>query len=216
MKEFGPVDYTKDEVPENYKCSKCNAHGVKLWRECNVFFDHNDMSCCRCASAEEGVNVESDSDGKHVDRFGLFTDQIGSLVPAVPTEDGDSCWGYTSVPRSGVLWWKSIPTYARSESKKMNIEPVTKCWAYVRKSGQTKSLELIFSRVELEEHSTLPVVVLREESHKELIDRIEFLEKRVEELTESSRELEARQRAVENICRSLEELNPNLCYWRNV
>jgi hypothetical protein len=39
-----------------------------------------------------------------------MTDQIGWMVPAVPTPDGDTFWGYTSVPLEGVLWWKALPT----------------------------------------------------------------------------------------------------------
>jgi hypothetical protein len=38
------------------------------------------------------------------------TDQIGWRVPAVPTEDGKSYWGYTSVPQPGCDWWESLPT----------------------------------------------------------------------------------------------------------
>lgn len=37
------------------------------------------------------------------------TDQIGWMVPAVPTEDGASFWGYTSVPQPGCAWWTNLP-----------------------------------------------------------------------------------------------------------
>jgi hypothetical protein len=37
------------------------------------------------------------------------TDQIGWRVPAVPTEEGDTYWGYTSVPDPGVEWWQNLP-----------------------------------------------------------------------------------------------------------
>lgn len=40
------------------------------------------------------------------------TDQIGWRVPAVPTEEGDTYWGYTSVPEPGVQWWRLLPTRA--------------------------------------------------------------------------------------------------------
>jgi hypothetical protein len=33
-----------------------------------------------------------------------------SMVPAVPTEDGEM-WGYTSVPEEGCVWWKKLPTH---------------------------------------------------------------------------------------------------------
>jgi hypothetical protein len=36
------------------------------------------------------------------------TDSLGWLVPAVPTEEGDTYWGYTSVPAMGCLWWRSL------------------------------------------------------------------------------------------------------------
>lgn len=36
-------------------------------------------------------------------------DSIGWLVPAIPTEDGDTFWGYTSVPQAGCAWWHRLP-----------------------------------------------------------------------------------------------------------
>jgi len=36
-------------------------------------------------------------------------DQIGWLVPAVPTPDGESFWGYTSVPQDACQWWHALP-----------------------------------------------------------------------------------------------------------
>lgn len=38
------------------------------------------------------------------------TDQIGWRVPAIPTEENDTYWGYTSVPQPGCDWWASLPT----------------------------------------------------------------------------------------------------------
>lgn len=40
------------------------------------------------------------------------TDTIGWRVPAVPTEDGEGFWGYSSVPPEGVAWWRALPTRA--------------------------------------------------------------------------------------------------------
>lgn len=28
-----PIIYEKLEIPDNYRCSRCAAHGVKLWRQ---------------------------------------------------------------------------------------------------------------------------------------------------------------------------------------
>ena len=41
---------------------------------------------------------------------GFATDQIGWLVPAVPSEEGDTFWGYMSVPQAGCDWWDRLPT----------------------------------------------------------------------------------------------------------
>ncbi len=45
------------------------------------------------------------------------TDQIGWRVPAIPTEENNSYWGYTSVPGPGIDWWSHLPT---SPSNKTN------------------------------------------------------------------------------------------------
>lgn len=37
------------------------------------------------------------------------TDQIGWRIPAVPTEENDTFWGYTSVPEPGCIWWRNLP-----------------------------------------------------------------------------------------------------------
>lgn len=85
-----------------YVCSKCGASGVKLWREYNTLADLTDLYCRSCA--------EADQDRK----LGVGCDQIGWLVPAVPTNDGDgSFWGYTSDPPEGVTWWHSLPPNIR-------------------------------------------------------------------------------------------------------
>ncbi len=36
-------------------------------------------------------------------------DQIGWLVPAVPVAEGDTYWGYSSVPDAGCQWWYRLP-----------------------------------------------------------------------------------------------------------
>lgn len=38
------------------------------------------------------------------------TNQIGWRVPAIPTEENDTYWGYTSVPQAGCDWWYRLPT----------------------------------------------------------------------------------------------------------
>ena len=44
------------------------------------------------------------------------TDQIGWRVPAVPTEENDTYWGYTSVPQPGCDWWANLPFFTAENS----------------------------------------------------------------------------------------------------
>lgn len=80
-----------------YVCVGCAAEGVKLWRQYSTFVDHTRLLCRKCAEADQEVPLIPDGD------------QIGYLVPAVPTPDGSSFWGYTSVPAYAVIWWKGLP-----------------------------------------------------------------------------------------------------------
>ena len=61
---------------------------------------------------------------------------IGWLVPAVPTEEGNTFWGYTSVPYQGVYWWDNLPllkTYAgKFESQRTT---------FITKEGDPKNLK---------------------------------------------------------------------------
>lgn len=114
--------YSQKTIPEGYRCGVCNKTGVKLWREYQTFLDHQSLSCADCAmkraeknnsgcryvgpvSAKGTLKVEYTKHGHSHE-----TDTIGWLVPAVPTEDGGTFWGYTSVPREGVDWWRQIPS----------------------------------------------------------------------------------------------------------
>ena len=38
-------------------------------------------------------------------------DQIGWLVPAIPDEECETYWGYTSVPQPGCEWWYRLPYF---------------------------------------------------------------------------------------------------------
>lgn len=101
------------KTPKGYECGVCGIKGVKLWREYNTFLCYQTLYCVECGRGGEPP--------KYADLFKPITatewgecDQMthpkaGSLVPAVPTEDGDTYWGYTSVPSLGVVWWRSLP-----------------------------------------------------------------------------------------------------------
>lgn len=121
---IGPVDYESSTVPAGYHCGKCGALGIKLWREYNTFLNHQSLLCAGCACAEQNngersFTVASSDGGRAIvsatytpDKHGMSGpsgDQIGWRIPAVPTADGTTYWGYTSVPDDGVAWWKRLP-----------------------------------------------------------------------------------------------------------
>jgi hypothetical protein len=92
------LDYSKVEVPDNYRCG-CGAHGVRLYREYQTFLDQQVLRCTKCALADQ-KQAKPDQPSAH---------SIGWLVAAVPTEENDTFWGYTSVPEPGVTWWNRLP-----------------------------------------------------------------------------------------------------------
>jgi len=108
---YGKVDYKVIVTPEAYVCTSCGAKHVKLWRQYQTFLNHIDLLCAECAAKNQTIDIST------MDEHGLYlrddskhlTDQIGWLVPAVPTEEGDTFWGYSSVPLDGCTWWKSLP-----------------------------------------------------------------------------------------------------------
>jgi hypothetical protein len=103
-------DYSKPETPPNYVCTVCGANNVKLWREYMTCADYVHLHCARCAALESKEDISDiNADGMRTGKYSR-TDQIGSYVPAVPTDMGGSYWGYTSVSNDAVLWWKNLPT----------------------------------------------------------------------------------------------------------
>jgi hypothetical protein len=108
---ISPVDYSKNEVPAEYKCCSCRATNCKLWREFNTCPVTPGLKCAPCAAASEKRSISDiDAAGMRTSELGCRTDQIGFMMPAIPTEDGEQYWGYTSVPHRGVEWWKRLPT----------------------------------------------------------------------------------------------------------
>jgi hypothetical protein len=96
---------TGGEMTE-YKCT-CGASGVKLWRRYQSF--DAELFCVDCAGKTTGKDVSA------IDSASLLTsDQIGNLVPAVPSPSG--FWGYnsTSMPAEAVAWWQNMPLRASS------------------------------------------------------------------------------------------------------
>ena len=119
--KLGRIDYAHATAPTKYKCTTCGAHGCKLWREYNTCADYTELVCCDCAGKSQGKDVSTiDAEGRILldpETFGAGqrSDAIGWRVPAIPTEEGDTYWGYTSVPQAGVNWWRRLPTRANHD-----------------------------------------------------------------------------------------------------
>ena len=108
-----PVDYSSTGVPSWYKCEGCDKSNVKLWRSSTPFLEHVTLLCVDCAIARSGPDKHENYStmteaGKHWG-IGGFTDQLLFGVPATPTKEGDTFWGYTSVPQDGIEWWTRLP-----------------------------------------------------------------------------------------------------------
>lgn len=105
--------YAQATAPDGYACTTCGARGCKLWREYSTFANATGLDCCDCAGKSQEKDVSRiNADGRRPLEDGSLIDQIGWRVPAVPTEDGLTFWGYSSVPDAGVKWWKALPTRA--------------------------------------------------------------------------------------------------------
>lgn len=99
----------RDERP--YACGVCGANGVKLWRQYQWFADSIRLLCAPCALVDQKAQGPVDDGGwLHDASIEQRTDQIGSLIPAVPAPSR-TYWGYTSVPQERVEWWRALPTY---------------------------------------------------------------------------------------------------------
>lgn len=93
-----PFSYADQTTPEGYVCGDCGVKGVRLYRKYQTFLNHQELRCRACALLNQKKD-EPDQPSEH----------IGWLVGAVPTEEGDTYWGYTSVPQPGVEWWDRLP-----------------------------------------------------------------------------------------------------------
>lgn len=109
--DFGTIDYSSTALPPGYHCHVCKRYGCKLWREYQTCADYTELACCDCAAKSQKKDVSDiDADGRRGVEHGQRTDQIGWRIPAVPTEDGTTFWGYSSVPDAGCEWWRRLPT----------------------------------------------------------------------------------------------------------
>lgn len=103
------MNHSESKTPENYICAECGTKGVKLWREHAVTPNHQVLRCVECACKKACVTGTVGIDGRIKLESGEMTDQIGSLLPAIPTKELDGYWAYVSVPEKYIDWWKALP-----------------------------------------------------------------------------------------------------------
>ncbi len=95
--------YSELKTPDGYVCNDCDKSGVRLYREYQTFLENQYLRCRCCALKDQQRTAEEEFE------HGESECSIGWLVAAVPTEDGKTYWGYTSVPEEGVKWWNALP-----------------------------------------------------------------------------------------------------------
>lgn len=93
-----PFQYSSTTTPEGYACP-CGATGVRLFREYQTFLEHQSLTCAACIEKETGREVTR------------YDETANWKVAAVPTEDGSTFWGFSSVPKGGVDWWHRLPVH---------------------------------------------------------------------------------------------------------
>ena len=106
------INYVENRVSPLYHCARCLRMGIKLWRPSSTFAV--ELVCARCAAEEEheetNVCVTMNAAGRHVNSLGWDTFQIGSYVPAIPTEDGFGYYWYSElIPAEASGWWQRLP-----------------------------------------------------------------------------------------------------------
>jgi hypothetical protein len=102
-------NYLSNKTPDGYECSMCGARGVKLWRQGFAEQDAVKLLCCRCAAVDQRESIAGmDAFGGLLDPSVGWTDCIGALIPAVPTQSCRTYWGRAPVPQNGVDWWRRL------------------------------------------------------------------------------------------------------------
>ena len=90
--------YESGLCPDGYTC-QCGKSGVRLYREYQTFLNHITLLCRSCSLIEQNKEQPDQQ----------LESSIGWRVAAVPTEDGETFWGYSSIPDNGCRWWYRLP-----------------------------------------------------------------------------------------------------------
>jgi hypothetical protein len=108
-----------------YVCTGCGAANCRLWREYQTMACYTRLLCCDCAEKDQQKKCHMPDSRDPTKKALVYdaelkcerhtSDQIGWFIPAVPTDDWDTFWGYTSVPYAGVTWWYNLPLRPKSK-----------------------------------------------------------------------------------------------------
>lgn len=92
-------------TPKGYECSRCGRGGLRLFRE----YGHGgkDLLCAPCVFVAE----RRSADCPVWPAPAAGSDWVLNLCAAVPTEDGFTFWGFSSVPEDGVRWWNRLAVF---------------------------------------------------------------------------------------------------------
>lgn len=106
---------TKNYLGYDYRCSKCDVTGMRLWRNTHTMLDNVELFCAACAEIDQAKQIARYAE--YDDPFGISC-TIGDLVPARPTPEGDTFWGHSSGDCS---WWYALPQYERTDKRPIGL-----------------------------------------------------------------------------------------------
>ena len=115
---------SKLKIPTYYKCSKCGATGIKLWRDNNPTAPT--LLCFDCAEENQNEYIKAmDHDGKHADPTGVLEPtiyNIGILIPAIPNETDHTYFEMNSVPDKNFDLWKKLTNFINGEGRPFKFD----------------------------------------------------------------------------------------------
>ena len=140
MTKAEAFSYASGKIPASYRCSICGATQCKLWRQYQTMAESVKLLCLPCGELDQKMQSELEKGG---------TDAIGWLVPAVPTEDRETFWGYTSVPQDGCDWWDRLPNRPGGRSPFDELSPYMKH----RFEALTETRDFLLNKVRRQEEA---------------------------------------------------------------
>jgi hypothetical protein len=102
------IVYATNQIPADYKCDCCGAHGVKLWREFGADPEKTKLLCFEHVKTEVQKNIKSEWQGSWIEAENSVW--IGWYISAIPKEGENSYWGHSTKSHDGFDWWKNLPT----------------------------------------------------------------------------------------------------------